>query len=217
MWPYSTPLSPCSSLLFPCALLAAPLPSPQAVLFTGVVVMVLWSYYRTIVTSSSVEDNPPPEDYYTQLEEIAPGQQVSRSGRGERRDEEEGEESNEGRPTLTFSFLPLCCSLLSLPSVSATSVTARPSRLAHIVRTQTHTVDGAQLLECRACCACSPLFSCLLACLLLTPLLLAFSSPPPDCSICGRCILKMDHRQATHTAACCSHSQGGNRRTRRTH
>ena len=46
----------------------------QAFLFSCVVVMVLWSYARTILTSSSVRDNPPPEDYFHKIRQMFPGQ-----------------------------------------------------------------------------------------------------------------------------------------------
>jgi hypothetical protein len=48
--------------------------SVQCVVFSAIVVMVLWSYARTILTSSSVHDNPPPLDYYMRLRQLFPGQ-----------------------------------------------------------------------------------------------------------------------------------------------
>lgn len=46
----------------------------QVVLFSIIVFMVLWSYARTIVTSSSVRDNPPPADYFHKIRQMFPGQ-----------------------------------------------------------------------------------------------------------------------------------------------
>ena len=43
-------------------------------IFTTVVGMTMWSYFRTIFTSSSVCDNPPPSDYYRRVAEFFPGQ-----------------------------------------------------------------------------------------------------------------------------------------------
>ena len=45
-------------------------------LFTVLVVLTVWSYYRTITTSSSVRDNPPPADYYTRYRVAHPDQPI---------------------------------------------------------------------------------------------------------------------------------------------
>ena len=44
--------------------------------FNVLVVLTLWSYYKTVVTSSSVKDNPPPVDYYTKYRIHHPEQPI---------------------------------------------------------------------------------------------------------------------------------------------
>ena len=63
---------PHRSTVFPCCTGMSSL--SQACVFSVVVVMTLWSYFRTIATSSSVRDNPPPADYYPKLRQLFPGQ-----------------------------------------------------------------------------------------------------------------------------------------------
>jgi len=45
-----------------------------ALLFTGIVLLILVCYFRTIFTSSAVRDNPPPPDYFQRLRSMLPGQ-----------------------------------------------------------------------------------------------------------------------------------------------
>jgi hypothetical protein len=40
------------------------------VIFNVLLALTLWSYYKTVKTSSSVRDNPPPADYYTRYSTI---------------------------------------------------------------------------------------------------------------------------------------------------
>ena len=45
-------------------------------LFNALLFLTLWSYYKTIVTSSSVRDNPPPSDYYSRYRYHHPDQPI---------------------------------------------------------------------------------------------------------------------------------------------
>ena len=46
------------------------------ILFTLLVILTVWSYLRTITTSSSVRDNPPPADYYARYRVAHPDQPI---------------------------------------------------------------------------------------------------------------------------------------------
>jgi hypothetical protein len=46
----------------------------QITIFTADVVLLAISYLRCILTSSAVEDNPPPADYFARLSQLAPNE-----------------------------------------------------------------------------------------------------------------------------------------------
>lgn len=48
----------------------------SCLLFDTCVFLLVWSYLRSILTSSAVKDNPPPSDYYSRIRSMYPGQSL---------------------------------------------------------------------------------------------------------------------------------------------